>query len=51
MCLLMVDKRCSFGADFAVSAPYQDGGTVYIYYGKASGDDGVIVNVTEQQVN
>ena len=40
-----------FGADFAVSAPYQAGGTVYIYYGKDSSGDGIIVNATEQQVN
>ena len=40
-----------FGADFAVSAPYQEGGAVYIYYGKDSSGDGIIVNATEQQVN
>ena len=36
--------------DIAVGAPYENGGTVYIYHGKDGSSDNVIIDTTEQQV-
>ena len=36
--------------DFAVSAPFEGNGFVYIYYGQEMDETGSIVNTTYQQV-
>ena len=39
-----------FNIDFAVSAPYEGSGFVYIFYGQEMDQAGSIVNTTYQQV-
>lgn len=36
--------------DIAISAPYEEGGMVYIFHGQELDDKGSIINTTIQQV-